>query len=88
MAARIFTPTNLMMAIRAGLLDGVINAIAMGADIEEADMHGFAGLPLRTACFEGNLAIVRELLNHGADINAIAGDGPSAPLRLAKRGKH
>ncbi len=88
MAARIFTPTNLMMAIRAGLLDGVINAITMGADIEEADMHGFTGLPLRTACFEGNVAIVRELLNHGADINAIAGDGPNAPLRLAQRGKH
>lgn len=88
MAAKFFTPSKLMAAIRAGRLDEVINAIATGGNIEEADMHGFAGLPLRTACFEGNLAIVRELLNRGADINAIAGDGPGAPLRLAQRGKH
>lgn len=88
MAAKIFTPSKLMTAIRAGLLNDVIDAITTGADIEEADMHGFTGLPLRTACFEGNLAIVSELLNRGADINAIAGDGPGAPLRLAQRGQH
>lgn len=88
MAAKFFTPSKLMAAIRAGRLDEVINAIATGGNIEEADMHGFAGLPLRTACFEGNLAIVHELLKRGADINAIAGDGPGAPLRLAQRGKH
>ena len=88
MAAKIFTPSKLMTAIRASLLNEVINAIVTGGNIEEADMHGFAGLPLRTACFEGNLEIVRELLNRGADINAIASDGPGAPLRLAQRGKH
>lgn len=88
MAAKIFTPSKLMTAIRAGLLDEVINAIASGGNIEEADMHGIPGLPLRTACFEGNLEIVRELLNRGADINATASDGPGAPLRLAQRGKH
>jgi len=88
MAAKNFTPSKLITAIRASLLDEVINAIAAGGDIEEADMHGFAGLPLRTACFEGNLAIVHELLRRGADINAIAGDGPGAPLRLAQRGRH
>jgi len=88
MAAKTFTPSKLMTAIRAGLLNEVISAITAGGNIEEADMHGFAGLPLRTACFEGNLAIVRELLNRGADINAIASDGPGAPLRLAQRGKH
>jgi len=88
MAAKFFTPSKLMTAIRAGLLDEVINAIATGGNIEEADMHGIPGLPLRTACFEGNLEIVRELLNRGADINAIASDRPEAPLRLAQRGKH
>lgn len=88
MAAKFLTSSRLITAIRAGRLDEVVNAIAAGGNIEEADMHGFAGLPLRTACFAGNPAIVRELLNRGADINAIAGDGPGAPLRLAQRGKH
>jgi hypothetical protein len=88
MAVKPFTPSKLITAIRSGLLDEVIAAIAAGADIEEPDMHGFVGLPLRTACFAGEIAIVRELLNRGADINAVASDGPGAPLRLAQRGKH
>jgi hypothetical protein len=88
MAVKPFTPSKLIAAIRSGLLDEVIVAIAEGADIEEPDMHGFVGLPLRTACFAGDIAIVRELLNRGADINAVASDGPGAPLRLAQRGKN
>lgn len=88
MAVKPFTPSKLITAIRSGLLDEVIAAIAAGADIEEPDMHGFVGLPLRTACFAGEIAIVRELLNRGANINAVASDGLGAPLRLAQRGKH
>ena len=88
MAVKPFTPSKLITAIRSGLLDEVIAAISSGADIEEPDMHGFVGLPLRTACFAGEIAIVRELLNRGANINAVASDGPGAPLRLAQRGKH
>lgn len=82
------TASKLIAAIRAGRLNGVINALDDGADIEEPDMHGSRGLPLRTACFEGNLAIVRELLTYGANPNAAASDGPGAPLRLALRQKH
>lgn len=83
------TRTNpLIEAIHAGSLSGVIDALESGEDIELADMHGFSGLPLRTACFEGELAIVRELLNRGANPNAVASDGPGAPLRLAERMKH
>lgn len=78
----------LLEAIRAGLPGGVIAAIEAGADIEEHDMHGCAGLPLRTACFAGNLAIVRELLKRGANPDAAAQDGPGAPLRLALRRQH
>ena len=88
MAVTRLRPTKLITAIRSSLLDQVIAAIAAGADIEEPDMHGFVGLPLRTACFAGEIAIVRELLNRGANINAVASDGPGAPLRLAQRGKH
>ncbi len=51
-------------------------------------MHGCPGLPLRTACFLGNIAIVRELLTHGANPNTTTQDGPGAPLRLALRRNH
>lgn len=88
MAAKFLPPSKLITAIRASNLADVIHALDDGANVEEADMHGFVGLPLRTACFEGNIDIVRELLTRGADINAIAGDGPGAPMRLAQRGKH
>jgi hypothetical protein len=88
MTAKGLTPNNLIEAIHAGRLSGVINALDNGNDVEMPDMHGFSGLPLRTACFEGNLAIVRELLSHGANPNAVASDGPGAPLRLALRRGH
>jgi uncharacterized protein len=88
MPAKGFTPNNLIEAIHAGRLNGVINALDDGEDIEMPDMHGYGGLPLRAACFEGNLAIVRELLSHGANPNAVASDGPGAPLRLALRKGH
>lgn len=81
-------PSQLIEAIRSGSLIRVINAIDDGGDVDEPDVHGFPGLPLRTACFTGNLAIVRELLGHGANPNAAASDGPGAPLRLALRCKH
>lgn len=82
-------PSKLICAIRAARLSGVVIALDDGADLEEIDVHGHGGLPLRTACFEGNLAIVRELLIRGADPNASAADGASAPLRLAlRRGHH
>lgn len=83
------SPTSdLIRAIHAGQISDVINALNEGADIDAEDMHGFAGLPLRTASFEGNLAIVRELLARGANENAAASDGPAAPLRLALRKGH
>ncbi|TXI76353.1 MAG: ankyrin repeat domain-containing protein [Dechloromonas sp.] len=77
-----------MHAVRAGNLDGVLLAIAHGADVEEADMHGYRGLPLRTACFSGHYDIVLALLEHGANVNAPTAEGNGAPLRLARRAKH
>lgn len=88
MSGNRFTPSKLVSAIRAGRLSGVIAALEDGGDIEEADIHGFRGLPLRTACFEGEMSIIRELLRCGADVNAPAADGAGAPLRLALRGGH
>lgn len=83
-----FQTSPLIESIRTGRLSGVIDALEAGADIEEPDIHGNLGLPLRTACFAGNEAIVRELLARGANPNASASDGPGAPLRLALRGGH
>lgn len=80
--------SRLIAAIRAGNRDEVLAALRAGANIEEADMHGHRGLPLRTACFAGNPTIVGDLIAHGADVNAPGSDGPSAPLRLARRRGH
>jgi hypothetical protein len=88
MASNGLSSSALIEAIRAGSLSGVISALEGGEDIEMPDMHGYLGLPLRTACFSGNPAIVRELLSRGAKPDAIASDGPGAPLRLALRNGH
>lgn len=88
MATPVIQTSELMHAVRAGNLDGVLLAIAHGADVEEADMHGYRGLPLRTACFSGHYDIVLALLEHGANVNAPTAEGNGAPLRLARRAKH
>lgn len=81
------TTSELIGAIRSGHLSAVIAALDNGADIEESDIHGHSGLPLRTACFGGNSEIVAELIRRGADLNARGSDGVSQPLRLAVRCK-
>lgn len=88
MATPVSQTSELMNAVRAGTLDGVLLAIAHGADVEEADMHGYPGLPLRTASFAGHYDIVLTLLEHGANVNAPTAEGNGAPLRLARRAKH
>lgn len=88
MSGKKFTPSKLIAAIQSGDPDAVSRALDGGADIEEADMHGMAGLPLRTACFSGDQAVVRELVKRGANINAPGSDGPGMPLRLALRCRH
>jgi uncharacterized protein len=85
MSAKGLPISKLIEAIRQDNLYGVVEALGTGCDIEEADSHGLRGLPLRTACFSGNIAIVNELISRGADINAAGYDGPSMPLRLAMR---
>ncbi|HLO64911.1 MAG TPA: ankyrin repeat domain-containing protein [Azonexus sp.] len=88
MTAKTPAPSQLIAAIRAAQPAKVLAALAAGADVNETDMHGFAGLPLRTACFMGDLSIVDELLRHGAHPDVAASDGPAAALRLALRCGH
>jgi hypothetical protein len=78
----------LRVAIERGSLEAVVSALDSGADIEEADQHGHSGLPLRLACFFGHVAIVRELIERGANIFAPNAEGPEAPLRIAARRNH
>jgi hypothetical protein len=78
----------LRRAIEHGNLDAVHAALEHGADIEETDMHGDRGLPLRIACFKGHTAIVEELIRRGADINARNAEGSGGPIRMATKGRH
>lgn len=85
---RLGKPSALMEAIRANSLHRVVSALEERGDVEEADIHGYRGLPLRTACFMGNVPIVRELIARGANLDAPTADGSGAPLRLAMRAGH
>lgn len=78
----------LRRAIEKGNLQAAQIALDHGADIEEADMHGDPGLPLRIACFKGHNEIVRLLIQRGANIDAPNAQGPGGPLRMAVRGEH
>lgn len=88
MSGKGYSASKLIEAIRNGNIIGVINALDDGLDIEEADMHGQPGLPLRTACFLGHMSIINELIKRGADVNAAGADGAGMPLRLALRAGH
>lgn len=78
----------LQEAIERGCLESVLLALDCGADVEEPDVHGCPGLPLRLACFYGHVEIVQELLRRGARLDSSNAQGPGAPLRMAKRGGH
>lgn len=80
--------SKLQQAIEEGDLIAVVVALESGADIEESDVHGYPGLPLRLACFNGHRDIIIELLDRGADIHALNHQGPGAPIRMAIRGGH
>lgn len=87
MAFRPNLTSPLMQAVRAGALLGVVHALDAGADVNEPDVHGHPGLPLRTACFSGNVAVASALIARGAKLDVGADDGPYAALRLALRAK-
>lgn len=78
----------LRKAIELGNLEAVQTAINQGCDIEESDIHGYPGLPLRIACFAGHADIVRELIRRGANIDAPNDQGAGGALRAAQRGGH
>lgn len=80
--------SDLRQAVERGDLSALRLALEAGGDIEEADIHGDPGLPLRVACFAGHLEVVRELIAHGARIDAPNDQGVGGPMRAALRGGH
>jgi ankyrin repeat protein len=78
----------LRRAIEKGNLLAVRAALDHGALIEEADIHGDTGLPMRIACFKGHGDIVLELIERGANIHAPNAQGAGGPIRMAARGQH
>lgn len=78
----------LRRAVEQGNLRAVRVALEHGANIEEADMHGDPGLPLRIACFKGHVAVVHELIKRGANIHAPNAQGTGGPIRMATKGQH
>lgn len=82
------THSALRQAIEKGNLQAVIAALDHGAEIEESDIHGDTGLPLRIACFKGHADIALELIKRGADVHAPNAQGSGGPARMAARGQH
>jgi len=78
----------LRRAIEKGCAQSVIAALDSGADLEERDIHGYSGLPLRIACFMGHARIVELLIARGVNVHARNEQGHSGAIRMAVRGRH
>ena len=78
---------ELIKAVRSGDLEKVRALLEAGNPVELDDGQGVPGLPLGIACFMGHVAIVRELVKHGARVNLADNNAPVSPLAMATRGK-
>ena len=72
----------LINSVQAGDLDGVMRALACGADVNAKDLR-YNFTPLAWASQNGDEHIVDYLLKHAADINHNANDHQSTALMLA-----
>ena len=73
---------SLIKSVQGGDLDGVKQALALGADVNAKDLrNNFT--PLDYASQNGDEHIVDYLLKHAADINHNANDHQSTALMLA-----
>lgn len=72
--------TSLEEAVRGSDLDGVVAALAAGAD---PDLSGLVNPMVHMAAERGDLAIVQALVDAGADIEAAGTQNHSAMIRAA-----
>jgi len=73
---------DIFYAVKVGDVNGVKKFLGAGADVNPRDKDGDDQTPLHWACRKGHSAIVRLLLDHGADMNARNGLH-NTPLDLA-----
>lgn len=66
---------RLWEAVAYGDLPGIFNALAKDANIESKDKRGLT--PLYIAVTEGNVDVIKLLMNYGANVNAINKKGLS-----------
>lgn len=60
---------DIFHAVKVGDVNGVKKFLGAGADVNARDKDGDNQTPLHYACRKGHAAIVRLLLDHGADVN-------------------
>lgn len=75
--------TPLMLAIRMGSIEIVSQLLAVGANIEECDSHGYT--PLLEAAYNGNTKMIDFLITQGADRQARNNEGENYLQVLEKR---
>ncbi len=78
--------TPLHQAVRQNDLKAVDALIKRGADVKATTRYGVT--PIGLAAFNGNAAILRRLLDAGADPNTATPGGETALMTAARTGKH
>ena len=79
--------TRLMYASLTGLLDRVTWLLARGANLNMRDSSELSWPALIWGCGGGSLAVIRELLDKGADVNMIAAGGLTALMLASQTGE-
>ena len=63
---------KLIEAVKAGNANAVVELIESGADVNQQDEQGWT--PLNWAAGKGDIAVLKSLLNHGADVSRVGRD--------------
>lgn len=74
----------LIVLARDGDLEGVLNALAQGEDVDEG--HGGGWTPLMNACLRGHLQCVRALIDAGANVDRLNSYGLTALIEACMMG--
>jgi len=84
-----FTGEAFLDAVKAGQLDYVRRFLAAGMDVNTGDTHGArpGWTPLHWAAYQGDLAIAKVLIAHGANINAVDNGFGLRPLHASLMGR-